>query len=155
MPTILFYLAIVAVFGLFLCTVIPSIMRMSRRSAAVQKHAKEIMQDRCVLSPAEFGSEFFPPEQSPIATRLREILKDVLIVDVSRMHPDDRLIEDLGLGQVAGLDSNFLEENIKREFSVSLRPVWSSIKTVRDLVTYVSGGARGKSRLNPHLRSVE
>ena len=31
---------------------------------------------------------------------MRNILKDVLIVDVSRIHIDNRLIEDLGLGQV-------------------------------------------------------
>jgi acyl carrier protein len=115
---------------------------MSRRSAAVQERAVEMMRDRRVLSASEFGSQFFPPEQSRIATQLREILKDVLIVDVSRIHPDDRLVEDLGLGQVDGLAQNFLEQDVDDRFGVSLRPAWSSIKTVRDLVAYVSSAYR-------------
>ena len=85
--------------------------------------------------------EFFPKEQSTTAIRLRQMLENILIVDVSRIHFDDQLIEDLGFGQVDGLDPNFLELEVEREFGVSLRPAWFSIKTVRDLVVYVSGGA--------------
>lgn len=138
MLTILGYLTVAIIFGLVFAFVIPSVVRMSRRSNAVQKHAREIMRDRRSMSASEFGSEYFSTDQAEIASRLRDILKKVLIVDATRIHPEDRLIEDLGLGQVDGLDPNFLELDIEHSFGVSLRPTWSSIKTVRDLVTYVS-----------------
>ena len=128
----------IAALGVVWCYVIRSVVRKSRRIAAVRKRAKEIMRDRQALSSTAFGSELFPQHEAEIAARLREILKRVLIVDVTRIHPDDRLVEDLGLGQVDGLDPNFLEGDIEREFGVGLTPAWSSIKTVRDLVTYVS-----------------
>ena len=141
MFAILGYVALAILGGLLLYFVIPSVIRMSRRSSAVQKRAKEIMRNRRSLSAEEFGLEFFPKEQSTTAIRLRQMLENILIVDVSRIHFDDQLIEDLGFGQVDGLDPNFLELEVEREFGVSLRPAWFSIKTVRDLVVYVSGGA--------------
>lgn len=111
---------------------------MSRRSSAVQRHAKEIMRNRASLSSSEFGSTFFPQHQTEIAAQIRDILERVLIVDVSRIEADDKLIEDLGLGVVDGLDANFVEFDIHQKLHVSLRPAWPQIKTVRDVVTYVS-----------------
>lgn len=127
-----------SLFGVVGFYLIRSVVRMSRRSSAVQKRAKEIMRDRRAMSPLEFGSEFFAGNQAEAASRIYDILKKVLIVDVSRIRPDDRLVQDLGLAQVDGLDPNFLELDIKDSFGVSIRAAWPSIKTVRDLVTYVS-----------------
>ncbi len=136
MCRIVVYCLGLAILGM-LWFIIPSVVRMSRRSAAVQRRAKEIMRGRRALSSPEFGSVFFPEHQAEIAARMRNILKDVLIVDVSRIHADDRLIEDLGLGQVNGLDFEFLEFDVEQNFGVTLRSAWPSIKTVRDIVTYV------------------
>ena len=138
MLTILGYAALAILGGLFLCFMVPSIIRMSRRSTAVQKRAEEIMRNRRSLSAEEFGLEFFPQNQSAIAARLRRILEKTLIVDASRLHPDDQLVEDLGFGRVDGLAPNFLELDVEREFGVNLKSAWPSLKTVRDLVTYIS-----------------
>ena len=62
----------------------------------------------------------------------------MLIVDVSRIRPDDLLTDDLGLGQIDGLDGEFLLLDIQKEFSISLRPEATDVKTVRDLIQYVS-----------------
>ena len=110
------------------------------QSNAVQKRAKEIMRNRRSLSAEEFGLEFFPKEQSATAVRLRQMLEKILIVDVSRIHPDDRLLETLGFAKVNGLDLNFLELDVEREFGVCLRPGWSLITTECHLVAYVSDG---------------
>ena len=132
------YSLAISALGVVWFYLIRSVVRMLRRSTAVKRRAKAIMRDRRAMSPLEFGSEFFPKDQVEIACRLRDILKKVLIVDASRIHPDDRLIEDLGLGQVDGLDPNWLERDIEESFGVSLKPNWSSIKTVRELVIYVA-----------------
>jgi acyl carrier protein len=137
---------LVGLFGLaflvvVLLCVMPSVIRMSRRSAAVQKRAKEVMRDRRAMSSSEFGSAFFPHDQAEITARVRDILKDVLIVDISRIHPDDRLVEDLGLGQVNGLDAEFLAADLEHKLGVRLSADAPILplpgKTVRDLVTYV------------------
>jgi acyl carrier protein len=138
MLTILGYTALAILGGLFLCFMVPSVIRMSRRSTAVQKRAKEVMRNRRSLSAEAFALEFFPQNQSATAARLRQMLENIVIVDASRIHPDDQLIEDLGFGQVNGLDPNFLELDVEREFGVNLKSAWSSLKTVRDLVTYIS-----------------
>jgi acyl carrier protein len=130
----LFWTAFIGSFiGLFLYVVMP----MSRRSRAVQRRAAEVLHDRPSLSAEEFGQTLFPPEQSAIATWLRKTLEEILIVDASRIRPDDRLIDDLGFGQVDGMDPNFLEFEVEREYGVKLRPAWASVKTGRDLVTYI------------------
>jgi len=85
----------------------------------------------------DFGSRFFPPNGAQIASRLHEMLGKFLIVDVTRIHPDDKLVEDLGLGRVDGLDPNLFEFDVKDAFGVDLRPVWRKDVTVRDLVDYV------------------
>ena len=110
---------------------------MSRRSSAVQRHAKEIMSDRPALSASEFASVFFPPKHAEIAACIRDILGRVLIVDVSRITAEDRLVEDLGLGMVDGLDPNFLEIDIRDELHVDIGSSWPTLKTVRDLVNLV------------------
>jgi hypothetical protein len=130
------YVAVALLVSLPLCLVVPSVIRMSRRSVAVQRRAAQIMRGRQPLSAQEFGVAFFPPSQAAVATRLRKMLEDGLIVDPTRMRPDDRL-DDLGFGQIDGLDPNFLELDVESEFGVALRPAWASIHTFRDLVVYV------------------
>ena len=79
------YVALLILSGVWLYFIVPSVVRMSRRSTAVQRHAKEILQNRRSLSAKEFGQECFPHKQSAAATRLRQILEKILIVDVSRI----------------------------------------------------------------------
>ena len=113
------------------------IARMSRESTRIQNHAKQIMAGREALSPDEFAGAHFLLAERPIAAKIQTFLAEILIVDASRIHPDDRLVEDLGFGQIDGLDPNFLGFDVEREFGVSLSPGGASIKTVRDLVKYI------------------
>ena len=74
-----------------------SVWRMSHRGSAVKRRAVTVFAGRDRLTPSEF-SDLFPASVSPIAKRLHDLLKKVLIVDVRFIRPDDRLISDLGLG---------------------------------------------------------
>ena len=72
------------------------------------------------------------------------MLADILIVDVARVYPDDRLVEDLGFGRVDGLGPGVPGiRDVEEAFGVDLAPVWRSEITLRDLVTYVSAAATG------------
>ncbi len=130
------FLLLVILTALFMA-VIPSVVRMSRRSSAVKRHAEELMKDRPPLSSSEFGCAYFPPKHQKVAPRIRDILGRVLIVDVNRVGADDRLIEDLGLGVVNGMDADFVELDIDRELHVDIGSAWPVMKTVRDMVTFV------------------
>ena len=68
MCRIVVYCLGLAILGMLWFT-IPSVVRMSRRSAAVQRRAKEIMRGRRALSSPEFGSVFFPGHQAEIAAQ--------------------------------------------------------------------------------------
>jgi hypothetical protein len=79
------------------------VWRMSRRSAAVKRRANAVMLGRQDLTAQGFARTFFPSSQQGIAATVSEVLAGVLIVDVARVQPDDRLVGDLGMGQVDGL----------------------------------------------------
>jgi len=59
---------------------------------------------------------------------------------VCNRHPDDRLIADLGLTRVDGLDVNFLVSDLKDAFGVSAEAALvDNDPTVRQLVEICSG----------------
>ena len=135
MMILIYYALAFAAIGLFIFFITRP---MRQASNAVHKRAKQVMANRRSLNPEEFSSQYFPPEQAEIAARLHKILSTILIVDASRIHHEDQLFEDLGLGQVDGMDPNWLELDISDEFGVEIEPAWSSIRTMRDLVEYVA-----------------
>lgn len=118
----------------------PSIVRMCRRSSAVKRHAAELFLNREQLTATEFANDFFPPSQRDIATAIRELLEAELIVDATKIRPEDSLIVDLGLGQVDGLDLEFLDFDIEKQFSVSIRPLFIDERgpTVRQIVEHIA-----------------
>ncbi|MFO0912061.1 MAG: hypothetical protein U0795_03830 [Pirellulales bacterium] len=112
--------------------------RMSQRSRGVKQRATAVFAGRRHLDSDEFR-ELFPEAARPIAGRLRDMLKDILIVDVRFIRPEDRLIADLGLGQVDGLDGNVLDCDTRSEWQVSIFPLFenSSDPTVAEVVSFL------------------
>ncbi|MBC8873871.1 MAG: acyl carrier protein [Planctomycetes bacterium] len=137
MLTLAGYCVLFAAIGFLFYVCARSMVRMSRRSSAVKRRAEQVMAGRPAINRSDFGSHFSPHHEAEIASRVHEMLEKILIVDVSRIRPDDKLIEDLGLGQIDGLDPNFLELDVKDAFGVDLRPVWRTGVTLRDLVHYI------------------
>ncbi len=143
MLTLAGYCVLFAAIGFIFCVCVRSMVRMSRRSSAVKRRAEQVMSGRPSVNRSDFGSHLFPHHEAEIASCVHEMLEKVLIVDVSRIRPDDKLIEDLGLGQIDGLAPNVLELDVKDAFGVDLRPVWRTGVTLRDLVHYIHA-ARSK-----------
>jgi len=101
------------------------------------------MQSRQPRTLDEFGSHFFGPDAAPIAKRLREILARQVSVDLSRLSPDDRFIEDLQMVELDSLSTVNLVVDIEREFGIKIPDADAGkIRTLRDLVEYVSRTAK-------------
>jgi hypothetical protein len=119
-----------------------SVWRMSQRGSAVKRRAATVFAGRERLTPSEF-SDLFPASVSPIAKRLHDSLKKVLIVDVRFIRPDDRLISDLGLGQVDGLEPYHLDDIVRSEYRASLLPLLEAEgdPSVAEVVDYLASDA--------------
>ena len=131
---ILLWMLVLAMIAL----VVPSMIRGSRRSKAVKIHANLLMQDRDTLTPAQFATSYFP-DNFDVAKSIHEFLANCLIVDCSRIRPEDSLFDDLGLGQVDGLAPNHFAVDVVVEFQVDLQPILNNNSpSVRDVINYVS-----------------
>jgi hypothetical protein len=116
-----------------------SVWSMSRRSSAVKRRAAVVFAGREPLASTGFGA-LFPASVQSIAKRLHDILQNVLIVDVRFVRPQDRLISDLGLGQVDGLEPYHLNGYVESEYRTSLLPLFETTPdpSVADVVQYLA-----------------
>ena len=119
-----------------------SVWRMFQRSSAVKRRAAVVFTGRKRLTSNEF-CDLFPAPVRPIAKRLHDILKNVLIVDVRFIRPEDRLISDLGLGQVDGLEPYHLDGIVRSEYRASLLPLFDAEgdPSVAEVVDYLASDA--------------
>lgn len=116
------------------------VWRMSRRNAAVKRRANAVMLGPQDLTAQEFARTFFPSSQQGIAVTVSEVLAGVLIVDVARVQPDDRLVGDLGMGQVDGLDAHHFDDDLRTRFGVSVLGLFKEgDPSVREVIEYISG----------------
>jgi len=101
------------------------------------------LNDRKPRTPEEFGRHYFSPATASIASRLREILARHIDVDLSRLGPDDRFIEDLELVELDSLSTVNFEVDVEREFGITIPDVDAErLKTFREVVEYVSRAVR-------------
>ena len=110
---------------------------------SVRRLVAKRMQTRKAQTTDEFGRHFFDDATAPIASRLREILARHIEVDLSRLHPDDRFIEDLEMVELDSLSAVNFAVDIEREFGISIPDADAArLKTFRDVVEYVSRAIR-------------
>ena len=97
------------------------------------------MRGRSPLEAKEFGARYFPPSQADIAAQVRTILADHIRVDVSRVHPDDKLVEELRMDALDSMSTvEFLvalEEHFKIEIPDSAA---ERMRTIRDITEVIS-----------------
>jgi len=130
-----------------------SVWRMSQRSLAVKRRAAVVFTGRERLTSNEF-CDLFPAPVRPVAERLHDILKNVLIVDVRFIRPEDRLISDLGLGQVDGLEPYHLDGDVESEYHASLLPLFETTvdPSVAEVVEYLADKTTTNKAVNGSRR---
>jgi len=91
--------------------------------------------------PAEaFAAVHFPEGQRDMAIKLRELLAPYLPMNIGRLLPTDRLIEDLGMSArlSRGLDLVAFAEDIEAEFKIEFEETdYYEMTTFRDVVNLV------------------
>lgn len=110
-----------------------------RRDARDRARAIAHLAKSPALEPAAFAANYFPADQAAIARRLRELLTPYLPFDLSRLHPDDRLVEDLRMDALDSMSTLDYVLSVEKEFSVKLTEADAAqLGTLRDLTAYVA-----------------
>jgi acyl carrier protein len=133
LPSLLF--AVVAIFVVWLN---------SHRSRRQVLHR---LCERLPLNDPEFGQSFFPAEEREVATRLKQILARHVEVDLSRLHPDDRFIQDLFMDELDSLATVEFVLDVEKCFSISIsHGNAAQLNTFRKVVHFVAERARAKGQ---------
>ncbi len=96
---------------------------------------------RPTLVVEEIAAKFFPMEQRDIASKVLRLLTPYLPVSAGRVHPDDRLIDDLGLSACLsrGLDEVEFVHDLEDEFKIEFgEDDYLHMQTFRDTVEIVA-----------------
>ena len=97
------------------------------------------MAGRAPLSDTEFGKAFFSHDRGTIAAKLRYLLQRHIVVDLSRIHPDDRLGEDLRMDALDSLSTVEFILEVEKEFGISVpNDIAEKMRTLRDVVNFVA-----------------
>jgi len=118
-----------------------------------KRRALRHMEGRQPLTDVEFGKQFFPPDRADIAARLRQIMARHIAVDLSRLHPDDLIVDDLRMDSLDSLATvEFLIE-IEKEFGISVPDAAAEkMRNLRDVTDYVYEATR-RPKVEPSSRS--
>jgi acyl carrier protein len=104
-----------------------------------KRRALRHMAGRDPLSPSQFANQFFSGEQIPVAEKLVEVLARHLGVDLSRLHPEDRLVADLRMDALDSLSTVEFVLDIERDLNVRIpNEVAEQMFTFRQVVEFVS-----------------
>lgn len=104
-----------------------------------KQRALKHMEGRQPLTDAEFGCRFFPPQQVEIAARLRTIMARHISVDLSRLHPDDLIVEDIRMDALDSLSTVEFVLEVEKEFGVSIpNAAAEKMRTLKDVIEFVS-----------------
>ena len=100
---------------------------------------RRLLSGKQKYSPQEFGEHYFTAEQAEIAIRFRELLSKYVPADLASLRPDDRVVQDLGIGQVDGLEPTFLIQDMEKAFGISIPDAEAEhLLTVGQFVSYIA-----------------
>ena len=121
-----------------------SISQVRLSDASEKQRALHHVAGRQPLADTEFGREFFPPEQAEVASKLRSIMSRHIPVDLSRLHPDDRIVEDIRMDALDSMSTVEFILEVEKEFGISIPDAAAEkMRTLRDATDYVSQTKQG------------
>jgi acyl carrier protein len=123
----------------FICCAIVSSMQSAQR---IQAH----FAGRPILGETEFGGHYFAPDRAEIATKLRKILANHVGIDISRMNPADRFIEDLQMDDFDSMATVEYVIEIEKEFGIEIpNEAAGKMNTFQNVVDYVAEAVKSKA----------
>ena len=91
------------------------------------------------LSESQFANRYFSGDRIPVAEKLWGILSRHLSIDLSRLHPDDRLVEDLRLDALDSMSTVEFVLDVEKELNVTIpNEAAEKMLTFRQVVEFVS-----------------
>jgi acyl carrier protein len=100
---------------------------------------------RPVLNENEFSTQYFPPDRAEIAAKLRKILANHVGIDLSRMNPTDRFIEDLRMDDFDSMSTVEYVIAIEKEFGIEIpNSAAEKMPTFQSVVDYVAEAVKAK-----------
>lgn len=104
-----------------------------------KRRALRHMSGREPRSASSFAAHFFQGGEVLVAERLVDVLARHLAVDLSQLHPDDRLVQDLRMDALDSLSTVEFVLDIEEELGVKIpNEVGVKMLTLRDVVTFVA-----------------
>jgi acyl carrier protein len=124
--------------ALFLVGVVSSIYLVRLTDASEKQRALRHMADRPPLADTDFGKKFFPPEHAGVASKLRRIMARHSPVDLSRLHPDDSIVEDIRMDALDSMSTVEFVVEVEKEFGIRIpEEAAEKMRTLRDVIDYV------------------
>lgn len=101
---------------------------------------------RRALSDAEFCERYFSADRAEIAAELRRILARHLPIDLSRMQPDDRFVEDLRMDALDSLSTVEFVIQVEKAFGIEIPNIdTEKMTSFQEVVDYVASAVEAKS----------
>jgi acyl carrier protein len=105
----------------------------------VKRRVVNRMKNRRARTTEEFGRDLFPPTIGLIATKAREILGRHLDIELSRVSPEDRFVEDLEMDELDSVAMVGFATDLEDEFGIKIPDSDAKrLRTFRDVVEYIA-----------------
>ncbi len=112
-----------------------------------KRRARRHLAGREGVSEQAFGQRFYPTDVAPIAGKIREILARHIPVDISRLHPSDRPVEDLRMDALDSLATVQFVVDLEEEFDLKIGDHEAErLTTFDDVVQFVAEKLRERAR---------
>jgi acyl carrier protein len=132
--------------ALFLAGLVCGFFAVKLGDKAIKQHVLDRMIERRPLNEQKFGSHYFSSDRAEIAAKLRKILANHIDVDLSRMAPTDRFIQDLRMDDLDSMSTVEYVIEIEKEFGIKI-PDSAAEKmiTFQSIVDYVAEAVKSKA----------
>jgi len=131
----------------FLAALICAFFAVKLSDVAAKQHVLDHMAGRPALNENEFGFQNFPPDRAEIAAKLRKILAHHIDIDLSRMNPADRFIQDLRMDDLDSMSTVEYIIEIEKEFGIEIpNSAAEKVTTFQNVVDYVAEAVKSKAK---------
>ena len=119
--------------------IVASIVVVLLQDRSERRRALKHMQGRPSLTTVEFGEHYFPPAEADAAAQVRAIFAKHISVDVSKAHPDDKLVEDLRMDSLDSMSTVEFVIELEEHFQITIPDsAAEQMRTLRDITDFIS-----------------
>ena len=131
---------------LFLAALVCAFFATRLNDTATKQQVLENLAGRPALNENEFGLQYFSSDCAEVAIKLRKILARLVGVDLSKMRPTDRFVEDLRMDDLDSMSTVEFVIEIEKEFGIKIPDsAAEKMTTFQSVVDYVAEAVKSKA----------